>query len=200
MSWVLLADRVDGGAIAVGEDRDDGILVGAEALAGSVDDVDIGGGDDGGGDGRGGVVDWWWGLLVLLGRAVVEGGLVLRRLGEVLGQRLRRVAAGVAGREVGGQRGIVAAGLAAGELLRRVALDRVLLLRRRVVLRRVLLELLRRVLLGIRLLRGVSAALRWLLRRVAGGWRLGPEAARCGVAARRRRVLVGEVAVLWIRH
>lgn len=141
MGWVLLADRVDGGAIAVGEDGDNGILVGAEALAGFVDDVDIGGGDNGGGDGRGGVVDWWWGLLVLLGRAAVEGGLVLR-LGEVMGQRLRRVAAGVAGREVGGQRGIVAAGLAAGELLRRVTLDRVLLLRRRVVLRRVLLELL----------------------------------------------------------
>lgn len=206
VQWVLLADCVDGGAIPVGENRDECVLVSTKALAGFVDDVDVGGGDDGWGYGRGGVVDWWWGLLILLGRAAVGvGGLVLR-LAVVWG--LRRVAVGVvAGELVGGLRwrGIVAAGVAAGrgELLGRVAALEGVLLLRRIVLRWVLLVLLRWVWRGILLL-WVIAAIGWvllllLLWGITGGRRVGPVAAWCGVAARGGR-LVREVAVLWVRH
>lgn len=209
VGWVLLADRVDGGAVAVGEDGDERVLVGAEALAGFVDGIDVGRGDDGRGDGRGSVVDWRRRRLVLLGRAAEEGGRVLRLLRVVLWRLLWRVAGAVAGREVGGERrGVVAASLAAGELLLRVALGGKLLLRR-VVLRRVLLVLLLRgILLGIGLLRGVyllrgiaAAGLGGVLLRrgVTGGWVLGRVAARCGVAAR-GRALASVVAVRLVRH
>lgn len=192
---------VDVCAIAVGEDGDEGAFVGAEAFAGFVDDVDVGGGDDGGGDGGGGVVDWGWRLGVgLWGTGVEVGGLLGVGLGGwVVGGGV--VVAGLLGWGVAlGWVGLRRVLLGWWVLLWRVALRGVLLWRRVALLWRGIALLRRRVtLLGRVLLRGV------LLWRIPGGGIGGGDAVGGGVALLGRGIpgggrLVSEVLVLLVGH
>lgn len=193
---VLGADGVDDGAVAEGEDGDEGAFVGAEAFAGFVDCVDVCGGDDGGGDWGGGVEDGGWGG-VEVGRLLVGVGWgVLAGWGAWWVVARGEAAVGAGRGELAGVEGLgVALGVALRRALRGVGLGVVLGWGSIVALGwGIALVVLWGGLLLV-LLGWVAALLVWL-RGVRGGGGGGVTLLR---VARRGR-LVGKVAVLLVCH